>query len=544
MARRPEIGNIQLYPDRPLRKSDRNGYVLKFYCPIQGKRIRRNCGTRDRREARKILRECRERLLNGTYVGSNGAITAEHQIEPPTTKSSTASSQESESKSWDECYQRYVEHRRPRVRERSLDDAISRLGIAERVLQAYVDDFDVQGGLTIANLSTLDAMEHLQERLLAGDECRFDERSPSTVNSMMGAVMAFVRFCQARNWIDTVPPVEKLDVDEAMKGRPITMGEFQQMLDAVPGVIGASAASSWQFTLQVLWGSAFRVGDVMDFSWDDPRHIHPVWGRVAGQHPTIAIPSSQKNGKVQEIPMLPELIDLLDRVPVASRNGWVVSPESSEFDFCGDPESFHPCDSDMRSLLAGYRNTAIARACKVSEASVRKWRQSFSTLKVTAKEYIVPQEMIELMSLRASRTPGQSCRNATDRMTKERVSRVIARIGKAAGIVVQLEDPRLNKRQKFASAHDIRRGVAQRLINQGVSAETLKVVMRHKDFVTTEKHYSAVRSAQSAAAEIASKILRTDRNSELVGGLMGGHEKTPQLNAEELSVLKALLTKL
>ena len=36
MARRPEIGNVQLYPNRPLRLSDKNGYVLKFYCPIQG----------------------------------------------------------------------------------------------------------------------------------------------------------------------------------------------------------------------------------------------------------------------------------------------------------------------------------------------------------------------------------------------------------------------------------------------------------------------------------------------------------------------------
>ena len=49
MARRPEIGAVQLYPNRPLRGTDKNGYVLKFYCPIQGKRVRKNCGTRDRR---------------------------------------------------------------------------------------------------------------------------------------------------------------------------------------------------------------------------------------------------------------------------------------------------------------------------------------------------------------------------------------------------------------------------------------------------------------------------------------------------------------
>ena len=45
MPRRPEIGNVQLYPNRPLRDSDKNGYVLKFYCRLREKRIRRSCGS-------------------------------------------------------------------------------------------------------------------------------------------------------------------------------------------------------------------------------------------------------------------------------------------------------------------------------------------------------------------------------------------------------------------------------------------------------------------------------------------------------------------
>ena len=80
MARKPEVGNVQVYPDRPLSPSDKSGYVLQFFCPIQGKRIRRSCGTRDRREARAILRECRERLLNGKYAASRGAITAKEEL--------------------------------------------------------------------------------------------------------------------------------------------------------------------------------------------------------------------------------------------------------------------------------------------------------------------------------------------------------------------------------------------------------------------------------------------------------------------------------
>ena len=78
----------------------------------------------------------------------------------------------------------------------------------------------------------------------------------------------------------------------------------------------------------------------------------------------------------------------------------------------------------------------------------------------------------------------------------------------------------------------------------GVSAETLKVVMRHKDFATTEKHYGAAKSAQHAGAEIISRLRPSTGNSAFVGGLMGGTNEAPKLSAEELSVLKSLLARL
>lgn len=545
MPRRPEIGNVQLYPNRPLRGSDRNGYVLKFYCPIQCKRIRRNCGTRDRREARKILRECRQRLVNGKYVESEGAISEQHGSGRRKIIPTAQRMDSTEGPSWEECLQVYFEHRKIRVRSRSLDDAKSRLGIAEKILTGWVDDVCSEDGLMMQNVACLDALEYLQSRLLDGDECRHSERSPSTVNSMMGAVMAFVRFCYVRKWIDGVPPVEKLEIDEAMKGRPISEIEFQQMLEAVPKVVGESSKASWELVLRVLWGTGFRVGDLMSFSWDDSRQIHPVWGRRDGEFATIIIPSSQKNGKVQEIPMLPELQDVLQSVPPEERNGWVVNPASIEFDFCGQEDSFRPDTDDLEGLAETYSNSAIARCCGVSEAAVRKWlKQLDLPTQRSGCESVVPAELADGIRVRAARQAGSPCINETERMTKERVSRVISKIGRQAGVVVQLEDERLGKRKKYASAHDIRRGVARRLIDSGVSAETLKVVMRHKDFATTERHYGAVRSAQSAAKEIAAKTTSNPDSSELVGGLMGGTKKAPQLSAEELCVLKSLLAKL
>ena len=112
------------------------------------------------------------------------------------------------------------------------------------------------------------------------------------------------------------------------------------------------------------------------------------------------------------------------------------------------------------------------------------------------------------------------------------------------GIIVVQEDDRTGKRRKYASAHDIRRGFAQRLINAGVSAETLKVVMRHSNFATTEKHYGAIRSAQAAAIEVQEKLAANERTESFVGGLVGGNEKAQPLVRAELDLLKSLIERL
>lgn len=128
----------------------------------------------------------------------------------------------------------------------------------------------------------------------------------------------------------------------------------------------------------------------------------------------------------------------------------------------------------------------------------------------------------------------QSDSNSTglERLTKERVGRVIALIGQEANIVVQEADDESHKRLKYASAHDIRRGCAQRLINQGVSAETLKLVLRHSDFATTEKFYGAVKNAQAASTEI--------RSLRLPNKI--GDDK--ELTADELAKLRSLLSQI
>jgi hypothetical protein len=475
MARRPEIGNVRLYPDRPLKASDKNGYVLKFYCPLQQKRIRKNCGTRNRREARTILRECRERLLNGKYIESDGAITEQQEDTAAKVRSILAQPHDPSAMSWQDCFDRYRDHRKNRGRDSSLKDASSRISIAERILEARRQEMGLPEGGPIREYMTLESLEYLQDQLLDGVEGRFDNRADATVDSVMRVVMAFARYCYTRNWIDKVPKIEKLATDDVMKGRPITQEEFDAMLAAVPAIVGKKHAASWEYTLKILWESTFRVGDVMDFSWNDQRHIYPIWTDTPDQKPTLMIPPTQKNGKSQEIPMLPGLRDLLEETPKNARHGWVVNPEAIDYQVRSREDWFRPTPGDLRELSRGFGNSAIARACGVSEAAIRKWLVQDSItrdVRPNSGTRDIPSRTIRSVRHRAEQHAIRNRINSHRRLTKEHVGRTISRFGEEAGIVVQHEDPDTGRRRKYASAHDIRRGCGP--VSISVSASGLR----------------------------------------------------------------------
>jgi integrase len=539
MARPPDIGNVQLYPTGPLSPDDKNGFVLKFYCPIQRIRIRRNCGTRDRREARRIQRECRNRLLNGMYVESGGAITAEHEkrISVPVFRPAGGNSENE--RTWEEAIEHYRDQHKRRVRRKSKDDSTSRLDIARRIFEARRKTQGLSPGVPLRECTTLESLEYLQGQLLDGAESRYDFRSPNTVNSMMAAIMAFVRYCYDHEWIDRVPPLRKIDVDEVMRGRPITGEEFERMLEAVPKVVGEGPAESWKLAMRILWESGFRIADLLDFSWDDITRIHPVWPHRKGQHPTLVIPSTQKNGKNEEIPMLPGLAKLLEAVPQVQRQGFVVDPLPAEYEFKSQKEPwFMPRPKDLAELIQSYSNCAIARACGVSEQTVRNWLERLKLEragKIARYGAEIPLDLMDQLRRQALRRKHQN-RVAKGRMTRERVSRVIAQIGEEAKIVVRQPDKATGRRIKYASAHDLRRSCAERLINAGISAETLMVLMRHKDFGTTRKFYGAKRAAQAAATEIHQKLAVSNGAEE--GGVA---DRLAQLSSDEMKKLKRLL---
>ena len=187
------------------------------------------------------------------------------------------------------------------------------------------------------------------------------------------------------------------------------------MLDSTPDVVGAEAATSWQFILSGLWNSALRMDELMHLSWDMPGTIRPIW--VAGKNPVLEIPASmQKNDTDETIPLLPWFEDVLLSVEEERRAGWVFSPASLQ-------------------LKLGR---------KVSHL----------------------------------------------RPKSDWVARVISKIGKAAGIVVEEADIKTGRPKKYASAHDLRRSCGERLRNAGVPPLLICRVMRHSSWETTRRHYA------------------------------------------------------
>ncbi len=541
MARQPEIGNVALYPNRTLQKGDKRGYVLRFYCPIRGQRIRKSCGTRNLTEARRVLRECRERLINGSYANSGGAITEAQVVMAPLYQQTAEV--ENEIMTFDAGFERYRDYKRNRLRKQSFQSLTSAIEMTMRIFEARRANDGLSPGASLEECLSLASLEYLQDRLLDGAEGRYEYRLPTTVNSVMGDVMAFARYCYKHDWIAKVPPIDDLDEEEVTRGRAITGEEFDRMIACTAKVVGEPAADSWHFLLRVLWESGFRIADVLNFYWDDETKIHPRWADRRREHSTMVIPSTQKNGKFDEIPMLPGLEALLSPIPDSQRTGRVVKLEPVEYQVPGRKKgAFSPSAKDLEKLIADYSNCSIAAACNVSEQTVRNWLRKLGLERRDAIRYYgepVPADLVA-----AARKRSQRRRSRWTVLSKDRVSRIVSAIGEDAGVVVRQPDEERRIRIKFASAHDLRRSLAERLYNKGMSAETLMVIMRHRDFATTRKFYQAKKRAESAAAEVHKLLGAESPGNGLVGALVGAHEKTPQLSAEELMKLKRLLNSL
>jgi integrase len=382
-------------------------FQIRYTCPKSKKEVRISTGGRDEEQAERLKQEVEAKLVLG--------------IDPAPQKQATTATGPDEP--WEMFRERYSRLHVVMLRDRtSARDAESRLDIAERILRPR----------TVGEVATKATLERLQASLLSGagleDTKKQKPRSPFTVKSYMAVVVA------ALNWsLGRVPKFDKVKTAKlkAMKGRPITVEEFERMLDAVPRIVGEDAAESWRHIMRGAWESGLRLEELMVLSWDDHSMIVPSWSH--GPNPVLVLPADlQKNNTEESIPMLPGFEAVLKATPMDDRCGWVFDPVSLNLKF------------------------------------------------------------------------GRTARHG--RPTGAWVGKVISRIGEAARVVVEPENKRRKKPAKFASAHDLRRSLAERMSEAGMPPELLQLIMRHSSIETTRRYYLS-QNVQRDAAQIRSLLL-------------------------------------
>ena len=103
------------------------------------------------------------------------------------------------------------------------------------------------------------------------------------------------------------------------------------------------------------------------------------------------------------------------------------------------------------------------------------------------------------------------CSSATparvDRPNPEWVGKVVERIGKTAGVIVDEGDRRTGRGVKYASTHDLRRTFAVRLRQSRIPPHLITKLMRHSDYRVTERYY-VTETTQEDAGQIR-EILRS-----------------------------------
>ncbi|QDU09796.1 site-specific integrase [Gimesia aquarii] len=277
-------------------------FQVRYTCPIEKKEIRISAGSRDIDDAEQLKSEIEAKLLLGLEVQPE-----KEKVFGP-------------GMDWDSFREEYRVLHLTSVRKRTALDIENRLDIAQRIMKPK----------TLGDFAQPSSLQKLQAKLLAGElSIKKKPRSPHTVRGYMKSILAALNWAYLQDWLSNKPKLPRIKTSriKSMRGRPITESEFQEMLNVVEKVVGAEAATSWDYVIRGLWESAFRIEELMHISWDQPGTIRPIWQQ--GQHPILEIPAAmQKNVTHETIPMLSGFESVLLETPESQRKDWVFNPKS------------------------------------------------------------------------------------------------------------------------------------------------------------------------------------------------------------------------
>ncbi|MEO2030356.1 MAG: tyrosine-type recombinase/integrase [Fuerstiella sp.] len=267
-----------------IKHSNRKNLYLRYTDPVTGKRHERNSGTTGRRAAERAAGEWQNEL-NTVGVAVGGEL------------------------SWndfrEDFFEHYIDHR-----SKSYSDNVSAtFNVIERKMKP-----DKLSRVTTAWI------KRFKTQLVR------DGRPTATIHKYMQHLGTALKWAWEQEYIKTIPrfPAEKRNAAKGkkhMKGRPITLEEFERMLDACE-------YASLRYLLNGLWLSGLRIGEALALTWDqwaDGIRILVEDGNVY----LLIDAEDQKNRETVLYPVVDEFAAFLLETPQEDRQGFVFNPRRS-----------------------------------------------------------------------------------------------------------------------------------------------------------------------------------------------------------------------
>lgn len=145
----------------------------------------------------------------------------------------------------------------------------------------------------------------------------------STVAAYLRPIRAAVRWAEKIGLISRAPniimPRKLKGKVKQMRSRPVTGEEFDRILEQVP-IIRPADTARWIKFLRGLWESGFRLGELLELSWDSDS---PLYLDASGEIPLVRLwAEGHKRREDQYQPITPEFWQLVN-IPEHDRYGYV-----------------------------------------------------------------------------------------------------------------------------------------------------------------------------------------------------------------------------
>jgi len=157
---------------------------------------------------------------------------------------------------------------------------------------------------------------------------RAKKKAETTIQSYLAHLKAMLRWAVSQRLLPACPSFPKVQRKKKskgttpMKGRPITLEEFERMLAKVPEVVGPEAAPAWSHYLRGLWTSGLRLSESLELWWDREDRLLPTFPKKG--RPMLRIPAELEKGHSDRLlPMAPEFAMFFAETTESDRTGAV-----------------------------------------------------------------------------------------------------------------------------------------------------------------------------------------------------------------------------